>query len=122
MICFVRKCAQQSSLVVRVRRAGAPFQAEQAFEQIFLLSCLSALPQMSADADKVIGSIKSNVGGMTGNHSLQAKGEAQNAHGHAEREAVAAKNHAEGAMDGGKGNVKKAVGSLTGNEQVLVRV
>ncbi|KAI8906500.1 hypothetical protein PhCBS80983_g00984 [Powellomyces hirtus] len=71
----------------------------------------------SGTADKVAGSAKDTLGSVTGNHSLQAEGKAQNAHGTAEDEAKKGQNRAEATGEGITGWAKQTLGALTGNDQ-----
>jgi uncharacterized protein YjbJ (UPF0337 family) len=74
--------------------------------------------KVSGHSDEVIGSIKSTVGGLTGNNELKAKGDAQNTAGTGQVEAATAKQKADAAAQGGKGNVKDVVGGLIGNDKM----
>ncbi|KAJ3001279.1 hypothetical protein HKX48_002973 [Thoreauomyces humboldtii] len=70
----------------------------------------------SGNIDQAIGSAKSGLGSAVGNHSLEAEGKAQNAHGVAEDETKKGTNRAEAAGEGIAGKVKSVIGAVTGNQ------
>lgn len=71
----------------------------------------------SGKTDEVVGSVKSSVGGMMGNKDMQHKGDAQHSEGQAQTQAAAAKQKAESHADGGKGNMEKLQGAITGDDK-----
>ncbi|KAJ3043014.1 hypothetical protein HDV00_005920 [Rhizophlyctis rosea] len=75
----------------------------------------------SGTSDSIMGSIKQNVGSMFGNHSQQAEGAAQRAHGDTEVHAAKTQGYAEGSADSMTGSLKKNVGSLLGDQPMRAR-
>jgi uncharacterized protein YjbJ (UPF0337 family) len=75
--------------------------------------------KVTGHKDEVIGSVKSSVGGLLHNNEMKAKGDAQHASGTTEVNAAVAKQKADAAVEGGKGNVKSVIGSLTGNDKMV---
>jgi uncharacterized protein YjbJ (UPF0337 family) len=75
--------------------------------------------KVTGHKDEILGSVKSSVGGLLHNDEMKAKGDAQHASGVTEVNAAAAKQKADAAVEGGKGNIKSVVGSLTGNDKMV---
>jgi uncharacterized protein YjbJ (UPF0337 family) len=75
--------------------------------------------KVTGHKDEVIGSVKSSVGGLLHNNEMKAKGDAQHASGTTEVNAATAKQKADAAAEGGKGNIKSVIGSLTGNDKMV---
>lgn len=68
-----------------------------------------------AKKDKVVGSVKENVGSVVGNESLEAKGKSQNSAGVVQETAANVQGYVQGAADQVAGAVKGAYNSLAGN-------
>jgi uncharacterized protein YjbJ (UPF0337 family) len=89
------------------------------FLVLFVLLFTGEPSKVTGHKDEVIGSVKSSVGGLLHNNEMKAKGDAQHASGTTEVNAAAAKQKADAAVEGGKGNIKSVIGSLTGNDKMV---
>jgi uncharacterized protein YjbJ (UPF0337 family) len=88
--------------------------------QLYSFALVSGEPsKVTGHKDEILGSVKSSVGGLLHNDEMKAKGEAQHASGVTEVNAAVAKQKADAAVEGGKGNVKSVIGSLTGNDKMV---
>ncbi len=67
--------------------------------------------------EEIGGSVKKNLGNLTGNERMEAEGKADQMQGQGRQEVAKGVGQAKGALEELKGNVKQGLGNLTGNEQ-----
>jgi uncharacterized protein YjbJ (UPF0337 family) len=98
-------------------RASIAYRALAVFLCVIVIS--GEPSKVTGHKDEILGSVKSSVGGLLHNDEMKAKGDAQHASGVTEVNAAVAKQKADAAVEGGKGNIKSVVGSLTGNDKMV---
>lgn len=74
--------------------------------------------KINGSAKSVVGSVKENLGHITGNKSMEGKGMQDRVEGDTEVKAAKAQGYAEGVVDNVSGVMKNAAGNVLGNEKL----
>jgi len=68
--------------------------------------------------EEIGGSIKKNLGDLTGNERMEAEGKADQMQGQGRQEVAKGVGRAKGGLEELKGNVKQGLGDMTDNERM----